>query len=345
MAEEVSYYKEEMELFWRFIVKRHLIYKKKDIKGEPAPWTEDQILANYKFTNIFRTFDRGTKYVTNHIMHHELSPEDMIFNVIAYRLFNKIETSEEYGFLRACTYDPERLDKQIHEYALTTRTVFTSAFIVSGYSMVELSGMDKISRIAMVLKWIRDQIVYNDYAIVDTIMQDTTMEATYKALIGLTGLGPFLAYQIAVDLSYWAKTKFGEDDFVIMGPGAKRGIDWIFPEHEVQKHKAEFLCFWLRDRQYEFWKDYDVDPNILFDDCHLPYVSVMALENVCCEFQKYMKALTNEGRPRNKYDGSEGQQRLVQYRQSEGWNTDPINIYHKYENMAHYTRITGNEQV
>ena len=338
---EVSYYKEEMELFWHFIRKRHTITKLKEVEDLPPPWTDDPILANYKFTSIFRHFDRGTKYVTNHILQQDLSEEDMIFNVIAYRLFNKIETSEEYGFLRACSYDPERLDKLIHEYALTTRTVFTSAFIVSGYSMVELSGMDKISRIAIVLKWIRDQLLYNDYAIVDTIMQDTTMEATYKALIGLTGLGPFLAYQIAVDLSYWDKTKFGEDDFVIMGPGAKRGIGWIFPEEEIQTYKSEFLCFWLRDRQYEFWNDYNINCNELFDDCTLPYVSVMALENVCCEFQKYMKAYTMEGRPRNKYDSDEGHVRLVQYRQDEPWNTQPINIYDKPQNLINYRRISG----
>jgi hypothetical protein len=220
-------------------------------------------------------------------------------------------------------------------------SVWTNAFIVSGLSLTEMSGMDKIQRMSMVIDWLRNQLL-GDKDMVTDIMSDTTMEVTYKRLLNVTGVGPFLAYQMAVDLSYWDKTLFGEDDYVVMGPGAKRGIGWIFPEEEIKKHKSEFLCFWLRDRQYEFWQDYGIDYKELFDDCHLPYVSVMALENVCCEFQKYMKALTGDGRPRNKYDGDKGQQRLIQYRQDEPWNTAPINIYAKPQNKAHYIRITEN---
>jgi len=340
------YYEEEMELFWRFIVKRHLIYKRKDLQGLPPPWTDDPILTNFKFTNVFRELDRGTKFVTNYIYRQGASKQDVVFNVIAYRLFNKIETFLHHNMLSLEKYDPIKFSKIIHELDHKQK-VFTSAFIVSGYSMTELSGMDKISRLAKVFDWIRDQLLDEKQGILNAIYADTTMADTYHALRGLTGLGPFLAYQIAVDLSYWQVTKFGEDDFVIMGPGAKRGIDWLFSDESEHRdgRNYEECCFWLRDRQFKFFKDYDINYKQVFDDRSFPYLTVMALENLCCEFQKYMKATTGQGRPRNKYDVGEGRDRLEYYRSIEEWNTEPYDVFKKWANVIHYERLVKGDDI
>lgn len=331
------YYDSRMKLFWTYALERHMVYRRKEIELLPPPWTQDPIINQYKMTNTFRELDRGTKFVTNHILKNEnLSPSDVLFNVIAYRLFNKIETFMHHGFLHVEDYDVEWFDKHIHELDLDS-SVFTSAFIVSGYSMTELSGMDKISRLARVIGWLRDQIKY-DNDLVPTILADTDMSKTYKQLLGLTGLGPFLAYQIAVDLSYWNMTKFGEDDFVIMGPGAKRGIDWLFTDDNDASY--EELCFWLRDRQYELMASYNLDCYTILADRTVPYLTVMSLENDLCEFQKYMKAYTGIGRPRNRYDVEDGKKRMPKYKQKEPWMLETYNIYTKPQNLKHYYRLS-----
>jgi 5-hmdU DNA kinase-like protein len=45
------------ESYWRFAVERQRIWQAR-VNRLPAPWTQDQILASYKFTNVFRVQDR-----------------------------------------------------------------------------------------------------------------------------------------------------------------------------------------------------------------------------------------------------------------------------------------------
>jgi hypothetical protein len=44
------------ESLWQFAAERHAIYERR-LRGEPPPWTSDQALRKYKFTNIFRVAD------------------------------------------------------------------------------------------------------------------------------------------------------------------------------------------------------------------------------------------------------------------------------------------------
>ena len=341
----MQYHDDEMRMFWTNALERHMIYRRKEQDDSPPPWTDDQIYRDYKFTATFRELDRGTKFVTNYIMqHHNLKPVDVIFNVLIYRLFNKIETFMYHDIQYTDKYDIEKFDKKVHRLDATDK-VFTSAFIVSGYSMSELQGMDKIQRCARVIGWFRDQLL-GDPNLVSDILGDTDMSITYKKIINLTGFGKFLAYQVAVDLSYWSKTQFGEDDFVVMGPGAIRGLDWLFPIQDADddprdgRNPAQ-CCEWLRDRQFELMSDYGLDCYTALSDRQVPYFTVMSIENLCCEFSKYMKAHTNAGRPRNRYNAVEGLERKKFFREVEDWNTQPYNIYTKPQNLVHYNRITN----
>jgi hypothetical protein len=40
------------ESYWNFAAKRHSIYEKR-LREEEPPWTEDPILQEYKFTDVF----------------------------------------------------------------------------------------------------------------------------------------------------------------------------------------------------------------------------------------------------------------------------------------------------
>jgi hypothetical protein len=44
----------------------------------------------------------------------------------------------------------------------------------------------------------------------------------------LPGVGPFIGYQICVDLGYWNKEVYDDDKHVVLGPGAKKGLLWLF---------------------------------------------------------------------------------------------------------------------
>jgi hypothetical protein len=43
--------------YWRFAAERQAIFERR-LCGAPAPWTEDSILRDYRFCNVFRAADR-----------------------------------------------------------------------------------------------------------------------------------------------------------------------------------------------------------------------------------------------------------------------------------------------
>ena len=302
MSDIPEYNEENMRLFWKCMEERHNIYKKR-LAGDPPPWTEDPIYQQFKFTNICRELDIGTKFVTQRIDKYAECQKSYLFNVMAYRLFNKIETLDfiyknyQFGVVTHDNYCKDSVEELVRMYG-ETESVWTNAFIVTGFSNLP-KEWDKIKRVCHALDLLADNICDED-------TDFKTLEEAYKWVKKQLGFGEFLAYQTIIDLSYGDWYSFCEDQFVICGPGCKRGLDRLFPHYEVAKYGYESLNFWLRDNQYAFYEDYGIDYKTLFDDREYPYLTVMSVENLLCEFSKYMKAHNKEGRPRNKYIQSVG---------------------------------------
>jgi hypothetical protein len=55
-----------------------------------------------------------------------------------------------------------------------------------------------------------------------------SLEGVFRLLTTCPGLGPFLAFQLAIDLNYSELLGFSEMDYVEPGPGAKAGIAKCF---------------------------------------------------------------------------------------------------------------------
>ena len=55
-----------LERFLYWVRERHAIYLKKSA-GLPPPWTDDEILQNYAFTNPYREHDRTTVWFRTHV--------------------------------------------------------------------------------------------------------------------------------------------------------------------------------------------------------------------------------------------------------------------------------------
>ncbi|MEK6886440.1 MAG: nucleotide kinase domain-containing protein [Nanoarchaeota archaeon] len=280
--------KENLKLFWKYVTERHNIYKKKKA-GQVWPWTNDKILQTYKFTNVFRDLDSGTKYVIEKIILKSKTPENVIFNTIIYRIYNKINTSEKVGIQDAIKFDATEFEDRLRSIK---DKVFTNAFIVSGYSFIE--GKDKIAKTCKIINDVHSQIK----EITESILLKNS-ENTFKTLKSIIGIGNFLAYQIAVDLGYWDREVFDESKFVVAGPGCKSGIDWLFESREGVSYEEciAYLC----DIQKKGFEDIKVNINELFSDRKEKRLNLMAMENCLCEISKYLKALNGEGRPRNKY--------------------------------------------
>lgn len=325
----VEYDQDNMKLFWNMMAERHRIYKARQ-SGQKPPWSNDLILCSFKFTNVFRELDTGTRFVTDYLIGRCKTLKEYIFTVMVYRMFNKIESVhwvlENYkDFYK--NFCQKIFEFKIRKFCIVNpdENVFTNAFIVSGFSHLN-KEWDKISRVCFLIGKLH--YILEHYP---DDMNFSNMQDAYKWIITQDGYGPFLGYQVAVDLSYHPDINFGEDDFVICGPGCKRGLIRLFGEDGCNEHGYEFLNEFLRDNQYEFCKDYGIDLNELLDDREYPYITLMSIENLLCEFSKYMKVHNGEGRPRNKHNFNESYKRIGTNNYST-WlckNNKPFNVYSK----------------
>jgi hypothetical protein len=68
-----------------------------------------------------------------------------------------------------------------------------------------------------------------------------SLAAVFIALMAYSGIGPFLAYQIAIDLNYSEHLDFDEDEFTYPGPGALRGIEKVFKNPEAKNEQSLIL--------------------------------------------------------------------------------------------------------
>lgn len=286
--------KKNTNLFFKYITERHSMYKKRFIQNQPAPWTNDEILRKYKFTNVFRDLDPGTIYVIEKIIPNCNSVKELIFNTIIYRLYNKIATFDFFGIQNPDNFNQKTFEKKLRQIKELRKTVFTNAFTVSSYHWIN-PDKDKISNTSTLIK-----VISNDIdRIADNISKKKESLFTYKTLLKIKGIGKFLAYQISVDLGYYDKDIFNEDKYVVAGPGCTRGIDYIFKSKGILNY--EECIFYIRDIQNEEFQKIDVHPTEIFSDRKSKEINVMAIENCFCEISKYLKAFYGEGRPRNKF--------------------------------------------
>jgi len=67
------------------------------------------------------------------------------------------------------------------------------------------------------------------------------MEEVFLILKELPMIGNFLAYQYTIDLNYSKIINFSENDFVIAGPGAIRGIVKTFDNYNNYEDVIKYI--------------------------------------------------------------------------------------------------------
>ena len=302
----------KLVLLYHYIKERYTIHLLKDVYGQPKPWTEDRILQQFRFTNIRREHDRETKWVIEHIAQNKaISYESKLLNVILFRLFNKHETAELIGLPQPFAdrdWNPETYRKKfVHARIADPKVVFfTGAFNTGGVKVHCRSYMPSDVPDLIPLRMLYFLKHMQNEGVLTKIKYAITQADVVTALMSYDGLGSFLAYQMYVDFTYINDFPFSENEYTIAGPGCKSGLDMLFVDKDGMTH--EECLFWLRDNLDEIFRDnvdYQWDPHKLFID--LPEsdqcFNVMSLENIFCEFSKYIRAYEGTGRPRKTYKG------------------------------------------
>lgn len=317
----------------RFIVERYRVHVRKDILGKPQPWTENPVLQRYKFTNVFREDDRVSKALIDLVSHNqELTFEEKVLNTFLLRSWNNPDTFTAFGgpWSAKDIYKGLQLKEAVRPVYQGLviqnpgRKWWSSAYNQGGtkyaWKFPDGEGFSRAPseeqgkkfkdyepdiplRVFHIGPWLKERkVVYR-------LVNAKNQEEAYNIIREIRGFASFLAYQVFVDLTYIEEFPFSENEFVVAGPGCKRGLDLVFTDYDGMTH--EEALFFLRDNLDEYFValqhgDQEVpkwNPEKLFK--HRPKgdrcVNLMSLENCFCELSKYIKAVNGTGRPRNTY--------------------------------------------
>ncbi len=277
----------QLYLFWNFVCERHHIWRRRVLDGMSPPWTGDPILSQYFFTNVYRQLDKGTIYYFQQVIrgHEEdASLNDLIFNTLIYRLFNRIETFEYLGFTPHGKWHFSEKAQLLEKYQDTEQKVFTDAFTVTGSKFGNYDS--KVWNICYLIDTLQDRV--SEYA--QQVRRASSMEKVFKLTEQLPGFGAFLAYEITIDLNYWL-TRFSEDDFVNIGPGCLEGIRYIFGA-KTDKKQAEKYLRELRVHQRDFFQMFSLDFPFLMVEGEQVELSLRNIEHSLCEASKYFRVRT-----------------------------------------------------
>ena len=127
---------EAYESYWRFAAERQAVFFRR-VRGETRPWTDNPVLAIYKFTNAYRASDRVSQYLIRHVIYRDdlsKSPHEVFFRILLFKLFNKIETWELLeGALGPITFEDYRFaayDAVLSRAMQTGRRIYSAAYIM-----------------------------------------------------------------------------------------------------------------------------------------------------------------------------------------------------------------------
>ncbi len=215
------------DIYWSFASERQAVFERR-LAGRPSPWTEDPILQEYKFCNVYRAADRVSQYMIREVCYHDepCSPEDRIFQIVAFRTFSKIDT---WRFVRAFLgryptlgdLADDGFREALDHARIQNGGLYTGAFILCannayGRSCKHLNHVELF----------RHMFLQDAFA--ERVLKAPSLHQAYELLHGYPLMGDFMSYQIAIDLNYSDLIDFSENEFTKAGPGALRGISKVF---------------------------------------------------------------------------------------------------------------------
>lgn len=268
--------------YWKFAALRQETFFNR-VNGLASPWSEDDILNKYKFTNAYRASDRVSQYLIRNVIYNDQfpdTPKEVLFRILMFKLFNKIDTWElllsEFGTITYENYDFAAYDKILNLAMLAGETIYSAAYIMpSGGSYFGYAKKHSNH-----LKLIELIIQANTH---EHLMAAKNMQQAFELIKRFPGLGDFLAYQLTIDINYSTIINFSESSFVVPGPGAKGGISKCF-SNTGGLSNVEIIKL-MTDRQEQEFERLGLD----FKDLWGRRLQLIDCQNLFCEVDKYAR--------------------------------------------------------
>jgi NTP pyrophosphatase (non-canonical NTP hydrolase) len=321
---------EVYDTYWRFAAERQQVFFKR-LEGHPPPWTGDETLRAYKFTNAYRASDRVSQYLIRRVIYRDDLPDardEVFFRILLFKLFNRIETWEllenELGQVTWDGYSFKRFDRILTGAMAGGGRIYSAAYIMPSAGVL---GYDKKHRnhLALVERMMADELPRR-------LADAPSMQRAFDLLRAYPSVGDFLAYQFVTDVNYSPITNFPEMDFVVPGPGALDGIRKCFADCGGL-NGPEVIKFMADRQEVEFAR-----LGLEFRSLWGRRLQLIDCQNLFCEVDKYARERHPE------VNGVSGRTRIKQKFRA---NPSPIRYWYppkwgiNEQIDAHYAALDG----
>ena len=278
---------EELNRYCYWQIERENIRLQKEVSQLPPPWTNDSILQEYKFCQVFREDDRTTRWFREHIREPMKNSPDVFMATVIFRWFNWIPTGRtliEHGLLKR--WDRKKAIEEITKQP---------KWITGAYIIKTPNGMDKVTGVAECISHMWQDREY----LAKEIVKTKSLEDTWTLLRDYPYMGPFMAYEVVTDLRHTYLLENAEDVLTCAnaGPGAMRGLNRLTGRELGYSKRSHD---WVGEMQ-ELYKIVQPRlPSHILQRNDMKY-EMREIEGGLCEVDKYSRIFKGEGRTRSIY--------------------------------------------
>lgn len=275
---------------WHWVRERERIRTQKDA-GAPPPWTDDPVLATYRFCNVRREDDRVTVWVRENIREPYADHSLLWLMLCAARQINWPDTLAELirsgAWPDRSTFHPRDMTMVLNARKQSGLKVYTGAYMISAPST---KGADKQAYIAEKViggLWER----HTAFAAAFAEHSAATMQRAHEKIMRTNGWGPFMAYQAVVDMRFTRLLRDAPDvaTWAAAGPGTIRGLNRVHGRAvDGALSQGQALA-----EMRAIHKIAPAETGVAMDLSDVP--------NILCETDKYLRVKLGQGKPRALY--------------------------------------------
>ncbi len=290
--------------FFDFMKEREQIRLRKGA-DLPYPWTEDEILRKYKFTNIRRHHDRTSRELRDMYYedHFEDDKKTILMNCALFRYFGTYEFARVVGWQPYEEFNFEQIKLLAENRLENKKRVFTGAYVITN------QGISAPKSEVVVDYFLKD--LYEAAETIVEISEETCnwemVAAEMRTVKGFGGSG-FMTKEILLDTTYtgfWGEATYRTDPdegnfsfpadwdtWTPIGPGARRGAARVRGDENAKplsESESGFVIDHLGYNQELYWPEEN------------GWLAPHDIQFQLCEFDKYERVRLGQGRPRSKY--------------------------------------------
>lgn len=315
-----------------FMCERHRINQRRRA-GQPGPWTDDPILANGRFCNIYRELDTVTQWIHDNIRVPFADHPHLWFMLAIARYINWPPTlaflmSWHGAWPHRQNFSPENLTAALEKYAAENDKTYTGAYMIRAESDPNAPwySWTKHRYIAEIVlgrlweqreawQWLLEGAPGRLFEFPlgarrvrwERWHAEPSLEEVWSHFQEpyFVGWGPFMAYEVVTDLRHTRYLRDAPDIYTWAnaGPGAIRGLNRLYGRDLNAKPPARQTNAEMIQLMQELNTLDDPDFNETFGPWKWTRrFEARDIEHTLCEFDKYERVRLGEGKMRSKYD-------------------------------------------